>query len=127
MLVRLFLLMFGVTLLELYLLIGLYRLTSIWGTVGLVLATAALGSFLLRRQGLRTWKKFQEELARGEVPTNQILDGLIILAGGLLLLTPGVLSDLAGLALMIPGNRRFLREALKRRYSGRFAVSMRRD
>ena len=114
----------SVTLVELWLLIGMYRLTNIWVTIAIVIGTAALGSFLLRRQGLRTLRKFQEESARGEIPTDRIVDGLILLAGGLLLVTPGILTDLTGLALMIPGNRRLLRGFLKRRLAGKIVTTV---
>lgn len=124
MLARLFLLIFSVTLIELWLIIGLYRLTGLWTTIATVIVTAALGSYLLRKQGMWVWRKFREELQRGQIPTDSILDGLFILTGGLLLLTPGLLTDLVGLALMVPGNRRFLRRYLKRRYAGRILTGV---
>lgn len=83
-------------------------------TIALVVAIALLGTWLLRRQGLATFRKAQTTLERGEVPVAEAFDGLLIAAASLLMVTPGLLTDAAGLALLVP--------ALRRRVA-RFAIS----
>lgn len=82
-------------------------------TVALVVAIALLGTWLLRRQGLATFRKAQDALDRGEVPVAEALDGFLLVAASLLMVTPGLLTDAAGLLLLVPSLRRRV---------GRFAV-----
>jgi len=114
-LLKLFVLFAVVTFTELVILVKLWQLTGLLVTLGIIVATAALGSFLVRRQGLIVWRKFNEEMARGELPTDRIIDGIFIIISGALLLTPGLLTDLTGFMLLVPGNRRLMRGWLKKR------------
>jgi UPF0716 protein FxsA len=88
-------------------------------TVALVVATGAVGAVLARLEGLRTVWKIRADLARGQLPAEALFDGLAILLGGALLLTPGLLTDLLGFSLILPPSRRMLmgrvRENLRRR------------
>lgn len=97
-----------VPLLELALLVWIGQWIGVMPTVGLVAATGLLGAWLARKQGLRTLTELQLQAARGEVPAQAMLDGAAILVGGLLLLTPGILSDILGFSLLLPPTRRVL-------------------
>lgn len=110
MLARLALLFILVPLLELVLLIELGQLVGLWPTIGLVVLTGAAGAALARAQGLRTLFAFQEASAGGRIPAQEIQDGLAILVGGALLLTPGLLTDIFGFSLLVPFTRRWLQK-----------------
>lgn len=87
---------------------------GIWPTLGLVVATAIAGTALLRRQGLATMHRARESLARGEFPVNEIFTGACLLASGLLLLTPGFITDFVGALLLTPLFRAAIRGPLIR-------------
>ncbi|NLE39269.1 MAG: FxsA family protein, partial [Pirellulaceae bacterium] len=78
-----------------------------------------IGASLARREGLRCWVTAQRRLAQGELPADSLLDGLLVLVAGLFLVTPGVLTDLAGFALLIPEFRRVVRRWLAARFRAR--------
>ena len=100
---------------ELALLIQLGGWIGLPGTLAIVLLTGFLGAGLARRQGLRAWMAIQRELRDGRMPAAALLDGLLILIGGILLLTPGLLTDLCGLALLLPPSRGAVKGHLRRR------------
>lgn len=111
---RLALLFIVVPVLELVILIRLGQYVGLWPTVALVLGTGFVGAALARLEGMRVLMQFQRELAAGRIPTQAMLDGLSVMVGGALLLTPGVLTDLAGLTLLFPPTRRWIqRRVLK--------------
>ena len=112
---RLALLFVGVPLLELYILIQLGQVVGLWPTIGLVVLTGFAGASLARLEGLRTFWKLQDRLARGELPGSALFDGLAILLGGALLLTPGILTDILGFSFLLPPTRRFLLGRIRKR------------
>ena len=81
---------------------------GLWSTIGMVVLTAVLGTALLRHQGIQTVSRVQNSLNRGEVPVGELFAGICLLAAGLLLLTPGFLTDSVGFALFVPGMRNIL-------------------
>lgn len=83
-------------------------------TVALVVLTALVGTLLVRAEGRHTLRKIQRRLAAGDLPTDELLDGALLIAAGAFLLTPGLVTDLVGFALAIPLTRYPIREALKR-------------
>jgi len=91
---------------EIYLLLQVGGIIGALPTIFLVVSTAVLGTWLLRQQGFATFRRFQASLAQGEIPAYEMIEGPIILLGGLLLLTPGFITDLLGVACLIPGLRR---------------------
>lgn len=103
---RLALLFTVVPLLETYLLVVLGGLLGFWPTVGIVLLTGVVGAWLAKSEGLRVLRRWQEALAGGRVPEEGVLGGLLVLVGGVLLVTPGVLTDVVGLSLLFPPTRR---------------------
>jgi UPF0716 protein FxsA len=111
---RLFLLFVLVPILELVLLIQLGRVVGLLPTVGLVLLTGAAGAWLARAEGVRVFFRFQSELSGGQLPGQALFDGLCVLVGGAFLLTPGVLTDLVGFALLVPFSRRWIQQRMRR-------------
>jgi UPF0716 protein FxsA len=91
---------------EIYLLIQVGGIIGAFPTILLVVFTAVLGAWLLKQQGFATFQRFQESLARGEIPAYEMVEGPIILVGGALLLTPGFITDIIGFACLIPQLRR---------------------
>jgi UPF0716 protein FxsA len=111
---RLALLFVGVPLLELFLLIQVGQWVGLWPTIGLVVMTGFAGAALARLEGLRTVWSIRGELAKGRLPGNALFDGLAILVGGALLLTPGVLTDVLGFSFILPPTRRFFLKKIRK-------------
>jgi UPF0716 protein FxsA len=97
-----------IPLVELWLLLRVGQWLGVLPTVALVAVTGVVGAWLVRTEGVRSMARFQAQLARGELPGRILMDGAAILLGGAFLLTPGVLTDLAGFALLVPPTRRLL-------------------
>lgn len=112
MFLRLFLLFTVVPLVELFLLIEIGRYVGLLPTIALVLFTGALGAWLARGQGVAVLGRVRGEFGAGRLPTDALLDGLLVLIAGAVLLTPGLLTDLAGFALLWPAGRRVVRERI---------------
>ncbi len=94
--------------LEIYLLLRIGATVGAVQTILLVVLTAIIGVYLLRAQGFSTWQKVQTSLARGEIPAIEMVEGLILLIGGALLLTPGFFTDAIGFLCLIPHTRKRL-------------------
>jgi UPF0716 protein FxsA len=109
---------------ELAVLIQIGELIGVWWTIALLIADAVLGSLLARSQGRATWRRFNEALRDGRAPAREVMDGALVLFGGALLLTPGFLSDILGVFLLLPPTRAFVRAVLVRRFLGRMTASM---
>jgi UPF0716 protein FxsA len=100
---------------ELALLIQVGQLIGVWWTIALLIADAMLGSWLLRAQGRAAWRRFNQALAGGRIPHREVVDGVLIIFGGALLLTPGFITDVFGLLFLIPPTRAVMRRLLVRR------------
>lgn len=109
----LLLLFIVVPLLELYLLLFVGSQIGFWPTVGIVLVTGTLGAALAKREGLRVWHSYREALSQGRLPDEGIVGGLLVLLGGALLVTPGMLTDVAGFLLLLPPTRRFVADRIR--------------
>jgi UPF0716 protein FxsA len=107
---------------ELFVIIQVGGLIGVWPTLALLLADALLGSLLLRHQGRGAWRRFNAALAERRFPGREVADGVLIVIGGTLLLTPGFLTDIAGLLLLIPPTRAVARRLLRRFTVARFTV-----
>ncbi len=116
----LFLIFTIVPLIELALLVLLGKYTSVWVSVGLVLVTGLIGAAMLRRAGVKAWQQVQGDLAHQRLPAQGVSEGLVLLVSGLLLLTPGVLTDVAGILLLIPAVRRWGARYLKDYFARNF-------
>jgi selenocysteine lyase/cysteine desulfurase/UPF0716 family protein affecting phage T7 exclusion len=113
---RLLFLLFLVTpIVEMYLLIRVGQWIGAWPTIGLVAFTAVVGVALLRQQGFATLLRGQQRMAAGEMPAEEMMEGLALAVGGALLLTPGFATDTLGFALLLPFTRRALVRGLLRR------------
>jgi UPF0716 protein FxsA len=127
-LLRLFLLFTVVPLVELTLLLLLGRYTSVMTAVGFVIVTAIIGALLLKWQGLAAWRRVQDDLRAGRMPTDSLIDGLLIVLASVLLVTPGVLTDLVGITLLVPWFRVWYRRLamwyFKTRFTLRFTGEM---
>lgn len=119
---RLFLLFLTVPLIELFLFLLIGQKIGILPTFAIILLTGVLGAALARSQGLRTIAQYRESIARGRLPHEAILDGLLILVAGALLLTPGFLTDTIGFLLLAPAVRRVVRGRLEGALRQRFRV-----
>jgi UPF0716 protein FxsA len=91
------------------------RAVGVWSTLGLVILTSVAGTLLLRAQGLQMLRKLSDEGRQGRVPGDTIVHGAMIVVAALLLLIPGFISDILGLALFIPAVRRMIWSAIGRR------------
>jgi UPF0716 protein FxsA len=109
---RLFFAIVAISLLELAILVKLGMLIGFWPMLAVVFGVGTLGIVLARSQGLRTLRAIQTDLALGRMPAPRLLDQALIMAGGVLLVLPGLLSDLAGLALVLPPTRALVKRAL---------------
>ncbi len=119
---RLLLLFTTVPLIELALLVELDRHIGLAATIALVIATAMIGAWLARAEGMRTLARLTKEVQEGRMPTEPLLDGLMIFVAGAVLLTPGLLTDLIGFFLLAPAGRRLVRRAVTKRLEQRFAA-----
>ncbi len=116
MLFRLSLLFILVPLVEIYLLIKAGGLIGAGPTVAIVVITGVLGGLMAKRQGFAVLRRIRRSLDEGIVPTGPLVDGLFVLAGGLLLLTPGLLTDVVGFLSLWPRTRRWLKNLFRRRF-----------
>jgi UPF0716 protein FxsA len=110
-----------VPLLELYLLLWLGSWIGFWPTVGITLVTGLLGGTLAKREGLKVWRDWRRALGELRPPEQGVVDGLLVLIGGVLLVTPGVLTDALGLALLMPWTRRRIAARVRRGIDRRIA------
>lgn len=112
-----------VPLAELALLIWVGARIGTLTTIAIVILTGILGATLARLQGVAAWRRFQERTARGELPQGDLIDGLLILIAGAVLLTPGLITDAAGFALLVPPVRAAIRRAIAMRLGKRFVMA----
>lgn len=120
---RLLLLIIVVPFVELCLLLLLGELTAWYVPILFILGTGLLGTWLTRTQGLTVYRRIQNELAAGRMPTDSMIDGVMIFIAGLLLVMPGVLSDILGISAMIPPVRAFYRRQLVAWFHRTFKVT----
>jgi UPF0716 protein FxsA len=124
MLLPLVLLFIVVPIAELAVIIQVGQVIGVWWTIGLLIADSILGSVLMRSQGRTAWRRFNEAVGGGRIPAREVLDGALVIFGGALLLTPGFITDILGLFLLIPPTRALVRALLARRLAHRMVVSM---
>ena len=120
MLLKLFLAFTIIPIIEIYLLIEIGSMFGALTAVTLVILTGFLGAFLARMQGLQTLYRIQESVREGRMPSGELLDALLIVIAGLVLLTPGFLTDSAGFLLLIPATRNSIKYWLRRQIELRY-------
>ena len=101
---------------EIYVFIKIGGFIGALNTVLVIIITGILGAYLARLQGMHTLYNIQANLHRGIIPTEELIDALIILAAGIMLLTPGFLTDIAGLILLVPRSRFYVKRWLKKKF-----------
>lgn len=111
-----------VPIVELYVIIQVGQAIGVVPTLAILLADALLGSFLLRHQGRGAWRRFNEALEARRFPAREVADGVMIAIGGTLLLTPGFVTDIFGLLLLMPPTRAVVRRMLSAYVGRRFVV-----
>lgn len=114
----LFFLFLTIPMLEMWLLIEVGQVIGAWQTIALVALTAVIGVSMLKRQGLQTLMRVQDRLNNGQIPAEELLEGIFLAVGGALLLTPGFVTDAVGFCCLLPYSRRWLARKLIK--SGRF-------
>ena len=127
MLLKLFLAFTIIPILEIYLLIEIGSMFGALTAVTLVILTGFLGAFLARIQGLQTLSRIQESLREGRMPSGELLDALLIVIAGLVLLTPGFLTDSAGFLLLIPFTRNSIKYWLRSQRELRYMSNRAKD
>lgn len=120
----LFVLFVVVPIVELAVIIQIGREIGVLPTIALLIAASVLGTALMRSQGRATWLRFNAALAEGRVPGREVMDGALIIFGGALLLTPGFLSDVLGLFLLLPPTRAIVRKLLAARFGSPLLVTV---
>ncbi len=108
-----------VPIVELYVIVQVAGGIGVLETIGLLIVVSVVGAWLVRREGMGVLRKVQQQLAAGEMPTKQIVDGGLIMFAGALMLTPGFVTDAIGVLLLIPPTRILVRGVLMRRFRGR--------
>lgn len=112
MFIKIFILFITVPVLEVFVLLDAAEAIGVWATIFLVLATGVAGAYLTKSQGLDLVRRIQLATAQGELPAQELIDGIFIMAGGLLLLTPGFVTDLVGFVCLTPWSREPLKRSL---------------
>ncbi|MFN3648190.1 MAG: FxsA family protein [Armatimonadota bacterium] len=114
----------GLPLIDVVVLVFLGQYLTFWPTVASVLLSGVLGAWLAKQQGLSVWRGIQRDLSAGQVPAQGLIDAVFILIAGGMLMTPGFLTDIVGLALLLPPVRqplkRYLRARLERAVTVRY-------
>ena len=111
-----------VPLIELFFIIQVGQVIGAWWTIAILIAVSVAGAWLVKREGRAAWQRFRGALGSARVPAVEVIDGALVLIGGTLLLTPGFLSDIAGLLLVVPPTRAVVNRAIRSRVKGRFGL-----
>jgi UPF0716 protein FxsA len=125
--VPLILLFIIVPIAELAVIIQVGEQIGVWWTIAILVADSILGSMLMRSQGRAAWRRFNVALQSGRPPAREVLDGVLVIFGGALLLTPGFITDIFGLVFLLPPTRALVRRVLVRRFADRMIASATRE
>jgi UPF0716 protein FxsA len=108
-----------VPLAEIYVILKVGDAIGVGWTVALLAADSVLGSLLLRSQGRAVWRRFNDVVRAGRVPHSEVIDGVLVIFGGAFLITPGFLTDVVGVMLLLPPTRALIRRLVRRRIERR--------
>jgi len=112
----------GVPFAELYVLIQVGHVIGVLNTLGLLLLVSIVGAWLAKREGIGVIRRMQAALNAGRVPGTEILDGFLILLAAALMLTPGFLTDIVAIFLLLPPVRALVRRTLRRSFARRIEI-----
>jgi UPF0716 protein FxsA len=124
MLALLLVLFIVVPIVELWVILQVGQAIGVLPTIGILVLDSILGSALLRSQGRGAWRRFNDALAAGRPPAREVLDGALIIFGGAFLITPGFITDVVGLLLLLPPTRAVVRRMLVTQFSRRFLIGL---
>jgi UPF0716 protein FxsA len=113
-----------VPLAELYVILKVADSIGVVWTILLLAADSVLGSLLLRSQGRAVWRRFNDTVRAGRVPHSEVIDGVLVIFGGAFLITPGFLTDVLGVVLLVPPTRALVRRGVRRRIERRAAAGV---
>jgi UPF0716 protein FxsA len=113
-----------IPLVELYVILKVGDAIGVVWTILILAADSVLGSLLLRSQGRAVWRRFNDALAAGKMPHREVVDGVLVILGGALLITPGFVTDVVGLIFLVPPSRSLVRRLAMRRLGRRIAVGV---
>jgi len=111
-----------VPLIELAVIIQVGEWIGVLPTVAILLVDSLLGSWLLKREGRGAWRRFRQALDQARIPADEVVDGALVIFGGALLLTPGFVTDVLGLLLLVPPTRAIANRAIRSRVRGAFGL-----
>ncbi|MCW8109080.1 FxsA family protein [Alteromonas ponticola] len=114
---NLFLLFAIMPIVEIALLVQVGGIIGGWNTIALVLISAFVGAYFVRREGVHTLTTAQQKMQSNQIPGQELLEGLMLLVAGVLLVTPGFITDIFGLALVLPPSRKYIAKKLKKHLS----------
>jgi UPF0716 protein FxsA len=120
----LILLFIAVPIAELAVIIQVGQAIGVWWTIAILVADSILGSMLMRSQGRAVWRRFNATLQSGRPPAREVADGVLVIFGGALLLTPGFITDVFGLLFLLPPTRALIRRLFLRQAMRRITVTM---
>lgn len=123
MLPLLVLLFVAVPVVELYVIVQVGQAIGVLDTLAVMILVSLVGAWLARHEGFLVLRRIQDSVAAGRIPADEMIDGALILAGGLLLLTPGFVSDGVGILLLFPASRALVRAYVRRRLRVRVEMS----
>lgn len=90
------------------------KIIGVLPTIAFIILTGVIGAYLAKREGMQTLRKAQEQLSRGQIPGEAVLDGICIMAGGVLLITPGFITDIIGFLMLFPYTRKLFKWMMKK-------------
>jgi|SRR5215211_342701 UPF0716 protein FxsA len=120
----LIILFIAVPIAELAVIIQVGQAIGVWWTIAILVADSILGSMLMRSQGRAVWRRFNATLQSGRPPAREVADGVLVIFGGALLLTPGFITDIFGLLFLLPPTRALIRRLFLRQAMRRITVTM---
>ncbi len=123
MLPLLVLLFVAVPVVELYVIVQVGQAIGVLDTLAVMILVSLVGAWLARHEGFMVLRRIQDSVAAGRIPADEMIDGALVLAGGLLLLTPGFVSDGVGMMLLFPASRALVRAYVRRRLRVRVEMS----
>jgi UPF0716 protein FxsA len=109
---------------ELYVIYKIGDAIGYWWVFVILAADSLLGAYLLRSQGRSVWRRFNQTLSEGRMPHREVIDGVLVIFGGAFLITPGFISDILGVLLLVPPTRSVIRRLVVRRLGRRAAVAV---